>query len=817
MSSLLVVAWVFPLILAAGARHPRLWWTPGVGAAPALCAALLVPTDTRLELDWLLIGATFGLDEIGRIFLLFTSILWLAAGIYAAASMRGTQHVGRFNTLFLLAMAGNLWLITGQDLVSFYVGFALMGISSYGLVIHEGDPAALRAGKVYLVLTLAAEVTLFVALVMIASTTGSIQPTPDDLVDLDQLTIGLLILGLAVKAGLVPLHVWLPLAHPAAPIPASAVLSGAMIKVALLGWLRFLPIGEIALPGWGLLFVFAGLATALFAVPIGLVQSNPKVLLAYSSVSKMGLMVIILGLMLLEPGVAPAAAMGLALYAGHHALAKGGLFLGVGLRKSAGAQGLVFSGLLLLALSMAAVPLTGGAVAKYGIKPVFAEVDWAWLKVAIALTTMATAFMMARFLWSMWHLKRAYPGEGNVFPDPERIAGRETGGGQASKLRFVLDRAAQWALSATWPSVEQNQAGRPERGSVPKANWAAVGWVPLIALVVLYPMVLGSPEAWVTDAGLIGLAILLALPLILIAIRRPAAVAPLVDKIEPGDLLGLVRPVLLAGHLSLRWSMRAYRLASARLMARGKGHLSTLTRRPILDLDRRLTSWPLAGGLWLGITAGLIGLAMMVPTQMLTTPPVGIQEPYQIDEILQPDPAVLEVKETAEQPTLPLPAAPISGTPEDEVDGRVQPATTVEMPPEPADTAADEIESVGAPAEPEAASEIPACDPDQPYVFRHEASDRDVELARCVVIAGILQQLDAPPLSNELVLLIQKHLKALGYDAGPIDGLIGPRTRSAIRAFQADRGMEPTGAITFDLLDRIREIQENPSASEAAR
>ncbi len=817
MSSLLVVAWVFPLILAAGARHPRLWWTPGVGAAPALCAALLIPTDTRLELDWLLIGATFGLDETGRIFLLFTSILWLAAGIYAAASMRRTQHVGRFNTFFLLAMAGNLWLITGQDLVSFYVGFALMGISSYGLVIHQGDPVALRAGKVYLVLTLAAEVTLFVALVMIASTTGSIQPTPDDLVELDELTIGLLILGLAVKAGLVPLHVWLPLAHPAAPIPASAVLSGAMIKVALLGWLRFLPIGEIALPGWGLLFVFAGLATALFAVPIGLVQSNPKVLLAYSSVSKMGLMVIVLGLMLLEPGVAPAAAMGLALYAGHHALAKGGLFLGVGLRKSAGAQGLVFSGLLLLALSMAAVPLTGGAVAKYGIKPVFAEIDWAWLKVAIALTTMATAFMMARFIWSMWHLKRAHPGERSVLADPERIAKQESGGGRASKIMFVPNRAAQWASFATRPSVDQNQAGHPERGSVVKVNWAAVGWVPLIGLVVLYPMVLGSPDAWVTDAGLIGLAILLALPVILIAIRRPAAVAPLVDKIEPGDLLGLVRPVLLAGHLGVRWSVRAYGLASARLRARVGGHLSERTRRPILDLDRRLTSWPLAGGLWLGITAGLVGLAMMVPTQMLTTPPLGIQELDQIDEILQPDPAVLDAQQTMEETRLPVPDAPTSATPEDEVDGRVQPAATVETPPEPSDTTPGPIEPVRAPAEPEAALEGPVCDPDQPYVFRHEASDREVALAHCAIIAGIPQRLDAPPLSNELVLLIQTHLKALGFDAGPTDGLIGPRTRSAIRDFQADRGMKPTGAITFDLLDRIREIQENPSASEASR
>lgn len=246
-----------------------------------------------------------------------------------------------------------------------------MGLSSYGLVVHEGDRDALRAGRVYLILTLCAEVVLFMAMILIATQTGTVVPTPEDLTRLGDLTIGLLILGLAVKAGLVPLHVWLPLAHPAAPIPASAVLSGAMIKVALLGWLRFLPIGELALPGWGLLFVVVGLATAFFAVPIGLVQSNPKVLLAYSSLSKMGLMVVVVGATLIEPAIAGAVVIGIGLYAGHHALSKGALFLGVGLRKSAPgpSQSWVLVGLLVLALSMAAVPLTGGAVAKYGIKP----------------------------------------------------------------------------------------------------------------------------------------------------------------------------------------------------------------------------------------------------------------------------------------------------------------------------------------------------------------------------------------------------------------------------------------------------------------
>jgi hydrogenase-4 component B len=113
---------------------------------------------------------------------------------------------------------------------------------------------------------------------------------------LDGLAIGLLLLGLGVKAGMVPLHIWLPLAHPAAPVAASAVLSGTMIKTALLGWMRFLPVGAVALPEWGGLLAGAGTLTLLFALPIGLTQSDPKVVLAYSSISKMGLMMLVLGL-----------------------------------------------------------------------------------------------------------------------------------------------------------------------------------------------------------------------------------------------------------------------------------------------------------------------------------------------------------------------------------------------------------------------------------------------------------------------------------------------------------------------------------------
>ena len=553
MTWLLAAAWLLPLLLAALAHRERLWWTPALGPVPALAAALLVPIGARLEIPWLLLGSRLGLDETGRLFLAFTAILWLAAGVYAAQSLRDQPHAGRFRAYFLLAMAGNLWLIVAQDLVSFYTGFALMGLASYGLVIHHGDRAALRAGRVYLAMTLVGELALFSALVLIAAQTGTLTPAPEQLTDLSGLTIGLLLFGLAIKAGLVPLHVWLPLAHPAAPVPASAVLSGAMIKVALLGWLRFLPVGEVALPEWGLLLLFAGLITLFFALPIGLVQSDPKVVLAYSSVSKMGFLTLVLGLILLDPGLAAGGVTALILYAAHHALAKGGLFLGVGLRHYGPFQPLVLAGLAVLALSLAGTPASGGAVAKYGLKPVLLGPDWTWLNAAVTLGAVGTTFLMARFLWIMWRI------------EPHAAKG------------YV---------------------------------WGGVAWGVLILLVLLYPLVLGSPSAWISGTGPIAIGITIAGLMALVAWRKPRLLGPLVNRVSPGDLLALVRPVLAVLALLGRSLWRGWMGLLDGVQARIQVVLAPLDRR-VHDPERHLRAWPNAGGTWLGITAVLLALLLI--------------------------------------------------------------------------------------------------------------------------------------------------------------------------------------------------------------
>jgi peptidoglycan hydrolase-like protein with peptidoglycan-binding domain len=96
------------------------------------------------------------------------------------------------------------------------------------------------------------------------------------------------------------------------------------------------------------------------------------------------------------------------------------------------------------------------------------------------------------------------------------------------------------------------------------------------------------------------------------------------------------------------------------------------------------------------------------------------------------------------------------------------------------------------------------CDPDQPFVFSHPQVAESLRLTDCVPGPDGPARLSAPPLTNALIELVQRHLQDLGYGPGPADGLIGPRTRDALRRFERDRGDEPTGAIDFRLLDQIR-------------
>jgi hydrogenase-4 component B len=397
---LLIAAWIFPLALIP-VLFSRLQGLLPVAALPALITATLLPSGTDLELPWLLLGSQFGLDTADQVFLMFSALIWVVAGAQAELTMRERPGFRRFGVFFLLAMSGNFWLILGQDMVNFYLGFSLMGFAAYGLIIYNRDSAALRAGRIYLVMTLLAEVALLTAFMMIFMHTQDLAPTQGQIAGVSDWAIAFLLLSLGIKAGFLLVHMWLPLSYTAAPVSASAVLSGAMSKVALLGWIRYLPLGEVVLWNWGMLFVILGAMATIYAFVVGLMQTNPKTILAYSSISKMGLIGILLGIAMIQPEFSDYVVIAVIFFAAYHGLTKAALFLGLGIYRQTFSRW-VFVILALLSLIMAAAPLTAGAMHKTLIKPVILGFDGylaSFIPALLLIATVGTTWMMLRFLF----------------------------------------------------------------------------------------------------------------------------------------------------------------------------------------------------------------------------------------------------------------------------------------------------------------------------------------------------------------------------------------------------------------------------------
>lgn len=393
---LIVPLVLFPASRAMGMRLAP--WAP----LPGLILALTAPADSHLDLPGVLLGTSLGLDDTGRLFLLFTALVWLLAGGFAHGWLRDDAGKHRFWAFFLAAQAGNIGVCLAMDAASFYLLFALMSFAAYGLVVHSGTVEALRAGRVYLAMAVLGEALLVAGMLLAVGAADSHRLADLAAGPLAGPAAVLLIAGFGIKVGVPLLHMWLPLAHPVAPVPASAVLSGVMLKAGLLGWLRFLPLGTHALPEAGAVLMVAGLAAMFLGVGAGLAQRNPKVLLAYSSVSQMGFMTLGVGAGLAAPALWPLLLPAVGLYALHHALAKSALFLGTGLMRVRGAHSPYLAVLALPALALAGAPLSSGMLAKIQLKIALAKLAAPWpdlLAGLLPLAALGTALLMARLLW----------------------------------------------------------------------------------------------------------------------------------------------------------------------------------------------------------------------------------------------------------------------------------------------------------------------------------------------------------------------------------------------------------------------------------
>jgi hydrogenase-4 component B len=395
-----LVALVWPLILAALMVLPtvrgRAVRLLPLAPIPALWLAATGTEDVTTA-PGLMLGVTLGLDGARRMLLGMTAALWLLAGL-GAQPMAGRPHTAIFAGFWCLTLAGNLGVFLALDVVTFYVAFTAVSLSAWFLVVHDRTEPALRAGRVYIVMAIAGEVFLLLGLLLGAAAAGGADIAAVRAAlgtsGAGPVAIALLVAGFGIKAGLVPLHVWLPLAHPAAPVPASAVLSGAIVKAGLFGLIVFLPDGA-----FGALLMGLGLAGAFGAALWGLTQANPKAVLAYSTISQMGLMVMIVG--------AGGAARELApFYALHHGFAKGALFLLVGVMLAARTSRqrvLCLAFAAAVAASVAGLPLTGGALAKVAVKPGLSDAA----EVAVSLSSIVTSLVLVWFLRRLWLLPAA--------------------------------------------------------------------------------------------------------------------------------------------------------------------------------------------------------------------------------------------------------------------------------------------------------------------------------------------------------------------------------------------------------------------------
>jgi len=402
---LLAAAVATPLVLLAScvwrsARGRMFDWL-AYATIPALAAAIFGGYDTPLE-----IGsegayrATLVLDAPGAVLLGVAALLWISAGAYARHYQRGQPNGDRFVVYWLLALAGCLGVFIAGDMAMLYLLLATLTLGAAGLVFQDESAGARRASAIYVGLALAGETLVLVAMVLLA------QLTPDGSLLLSDaaaalptapqrdLIVALLLIGFGLKAGLAPLHIWMPLAHAAAPMPASAVLSGAVVKAGIIGLIRFLPV-DAGLGDWGQWIALVGMFTALYAVVIGITQSHPKVVLAYSSVSQMGFTAAVIGM-----GIATAnagAPLVAAFYASHHILVKGAMFLLVGVVAASALGRLRWSLLLatVLAVGLGGLPLTGGALAKIAVKDALGD---GWAATVACVSAIGTTLLMLHFL-----------------------------------------------------------------------------------------------------------------------------------------------------------------------------------------------------------------------------------------------------------------------------------------------------------------------------------------------------------------------------------------------------------------------------------
>ena len=276
------------IALASNVAASRVVFGLCFGLSVILFVAAVVPRSAvaltasfPLGLPW--IGAHFRLDVLSAFFLAIVNLGGAAASLYAIGYGAHEKHPSRILPFFPVFLAGMNLVILADDAFSFLVAWEFMSLSSWALVMaHHHDAENRRAGFVYLLMASFGTLALLMAFGLLAGSVGGysfadIREAAHGPSWKSGLVLALVLLGAGSKAGLVPLHIWLPLAHPAAPSHVSALMSGVMTKVAIYGFIRI--VFDLLGPPefwWSMPPLTLGAITAMLGILSATIQSDLK-------------------------------------------------------------------------------------------------------------------------------------------------------------------------------------------------------------------------------------------------------------------------------------------------------------------------------------------------------------------------------------------------------------------------------------------------------------------------------------------------------------------------------------------------------------
>lgn len=266
--SLLLSALGLPLLLAFPALHTHLPRPIHMALLPA-ATLVFIPVDFAIELPWFWLGAGLGIDALSRWWLAMSVVVWGVGAAFVPTPAKCDGYNPQ-TSLLLLFLVGQIGAVLATDMIVFFSFTTLMSYACIGLLLTHGDETTRRAGRIYLVLLILADILLFEAVMMATATTEYLDfatlTKAMTLSESSSFYLSMVIVGIALKVGVWPLHRWLSLSYYSVRPAMALLLWLGPVATGLLCGLRWLPLGELAAPMAGAVLLAIGFATIFYAM-----------------------------------------------------------------------------------------------------------------------------------------------------------------------------------------------------------------------------------------------------------------------------------------------------------------------------------------------------------------------------------------------------------------------------------------------------------------------------------------------------------------------------------------------------------------------